>query len=376
MTTQTDGLAAWRSLIGSPEGRWSETAAGLSLSPARIVHAPKFRLDRTDAVFCMGSCFARNIEEHLIYAGVPVSSKRIVCPKVEWPTRPNAVVNKFTTRSMANELDWVIHGAEVDEGWFEETSSGWVDLQLGPDIRPVALERAIERRRYLTGDYFSRLRRSAVVVLTLGLNEVWLDRATGRHLNASPSFASIRREPARYALRVTDAAENLAELEAIRTALKALSPEAKIIVTVSPVPMSATFSGRDVIVANTYSKSVLRTAADVFAAAFDDVDYFPSYEMVMNGPRDVTFAGDRLHVRDAAVGGVMRQFTQSYYDEVLPAPDFVELGYLSANPDVEEAVRRGEFESGFEHWRSYGEKEGRPLMPEGGASWMMQAVHL
>jgi hypothetical protein len=28
---------------------------------------------------------------------------------------------------------------------------------------------------------------------------------------------------------------------------------------------------------------------------------------------------------------------------------------------VEQAVREGELVSGFHHWRSYGEKEGRPL---------------
>ena len=43
--------------------------------------------------------------------------------------------------------------------------------------------------------------------------------------------------------------------------------------------------------------------------------------------------------------------------------DFNEVAYLFANVDVEAAVRSGELDSGFEHWRSIGQKEGRPLRP-------------
>lgn len=40
-------------------------------------------------------------------------------------------------------------------------------------------------------------------------------------------------------------------------------------------------------------------------------------------------------------------------------PDFVEAEYLAANPDVAEAVRRGQFPSGLEHFRLFGQREGR-----------------
>src|SRR5277367_4594756 len=44
--------------------------------------------------------------------------------------------------------------------------------------------------------------------------------------------------------------------------LKEFGPlDQKVILTVSPVPFTRTFSGSDAVVANCYSKSVLRTAA-------------------------------------------------------------------------------------------------------------------
>jgi hypothetical protein len=57
----------------------------------------------------------------------------------------------------------------------------------------------------------------------------------------------------------------------------------------------------------------------------------------------------------------------------VPAP-FRELAYLEANLDVEAAVRRAEFGSGFEHWQMHGEREGRPLNPPDGPTPLMIAA--
>ena len=42
-----------------------------------------------------------------------------------------------------------------------------------------------------------------------------------------------------------------------------------------------------------------------------------------------------------------------------PPPDWQERAYLAANPDVADAVRNGLFESGYEHYRMAGLREGR-----------------
>jgi tetratricopeptide (TPR) repeat protein len=70
----------------------------------------------------------------------------------------------------------------------------------------------------------------------------------------------------------------------------------RIILTVSPVPLGATFTGSDVAVANCYSKSVLRAAAEAAVAEFDHIEYFPSYESVTLSERALAFAEDQIHV--------------------------------------------------------------------------------
>jgi hypothetical protein len=312
VTIKISGTEAWRAAVKGKATRWSDKIDRLSSDVAEVECAPKFTINPGEKFFCIGSCFARNIEEHLIYCGVEVLSRRIICPKSEWPNRVNGFVNKFTTQSMRNELDWVTDPPSIGAQMFEEQEQGWADLQLCPGVGLVPLDRAIARRAYLTEDYFSRVRDASIIVVTLGLNEVWFDRASDRHLNAPPSFYATRRDLGRYELHITDVMENVAELNHILRLVSQINPDARIIVTVSPVPMSETFSGRDVLIANMYSKSTLRAAADIFSHAYDNVDYFPSYDMIAMSPRNAAYAADCLHVSDAIVGRMMQSFMRRY----------------------------------------------------------------
>ena len=369
------GVDAWKGLAGGRIGQWAEVADRFQSDPVAVTHQPKFAIEPNSKFFCLGSCFARNVEEHLIYRGIEVLSKRVVSPKGEWPARANGFLNKFTTDSMLNELRWLDAAPSDMENRFLETGQGWRDMHLSPGLSATTLERALERRAYLATEYFPRLKDADIVVMTLGLNEVWRDRQVGERLNAAPGLREVRREPDRFALEITGVEENLAALEEVYERLKALNPAMKLIVTVSPVPMGATFSGRDVMVANMLSKSTLRAAADAFQMRHGDVDYFPSYEIVTLSSRAFAYGHDCLHVADRVVGHVMGVFMDTYMGGAprLAPNDFTELQYLDANPDVEDAVRRGELSSGFEHWTRFGRDEGRPIKTESPSERAMRA---
>ena len=369
------GDVAWKALAASKVQQWEDIAGRFAEPFFTLALAPKFALRPGDRFFCIGSCFARNVEEHLIYRGIDVLSRRIVSPRNEWPgPRPNGMVNKFTTQSMAQEVDWLFDPPADIPATLAETPQGWFDLNLCPGVAPVPLERAVERRLYLMEDYFDRLRQADVVIVTLGLNEVWRDLSSGLYLNTAPSLWSARKAPDRFVLEITGVEENVAALERLYARLKALNPLMRVIVTVSPVPMSATFSGRDIAVANMYSKSTLVSAAQSFCAGREDVDYFPSYELVSLSPRAVAYGADTLHVTNAVVGSVMEQFLRAYMGDAPNPPEgFVDLAYLEANPDVEDAVRQGAFVSGYEHWLGFGRAENRSLRPDQPTARMIEA---
>jgi hypothetical protein len=85
----------------------------------------------------------------------------------------------------------------------------------------------------------------------------------------------------------------------------------KILLTVSPVPLTATFSDQCATVANSFSKAVLRVCAHRLAANLPDVDYFPSYEMVMSGGL-ANFSDDNVHVQDGFVREIVYTMLDSY----------------------------------------------------------------
>jgi len=61
--------------------------------------------------------------------------------------------------------------------------------------------------------------------------------------------------------------------------LKQVNPQCKVLLTVSPVPLAATYEPRHVCVLSMASKSVLRVVVEQVTAECEHVDYFPSYEI-------------------------------------------------------------------------------------------------
>jgi hypothetical protein len=111
--------------------------------------------------------------------------------------------------------------------------------------------------------------------------------------------------------------------------VRAANPRARIVASVSPVPLKATFCGPDVLVSNCVSKSTLRAALHEAIAQLRGegvpIDYFPSYEIVTLAPRrgDAWHAEfpdgrpDGRHVREDFVGrAVMPAFLRAYVGEV------------------------------------------------------------
>jgi hypothetical protein len=129
-----------------------------------------------------------------------------------------------------------------------------------------------------------------------------------------------------------------ASIDIIRRA----NPSAKVVLTTSPVPLGRTFTGHDVIIANGYSKAVLRAVAADIVEKNRHVDYFPSYEMVMLSDPRSSWEDDQRHVDDARVGKVVQMFVDSYFPELAGKPTartrYVEAKILSSQRRTEEAL--------------------------------------
>lgn len=342
-------LRARRSSLWPERWRGADRLKGI----AEVEFEPSFHLVPGEAVMTIGSCFARNIEARLEELGFEVPARRIKLPAEERASdTENDLLNKYTPQSAINELLWAFDKAQpFPEKGFLEVRGEWHDPHLAPNVAAASLERVRERRAMVT-ELYRQLPRCRVVVLTLGLVEVWFDTATGLCLNGAPPPPAIKAEPERFALCVLSHAEILEALETFWELLKAYGhPEVKLLVTVSPVPMRASFSGQDALVANTYSKSTLRSAVGEFVRGHDGVDYFPSYEIATLTLRTTAFQEDNRHVAPALVHAIVDKVAGAYCEAApeaaagTPDEDVSELEgtpFKEVGEQLHQAIRAGD----------------------------------
>jgi hypothetical protein len=99
--------------------------------------------------------------------------------------------------------------------------------------------------------------------------------------------------------------------------MKSINPMIKIILTVSPVPLAATHSGKHVLTATFSSKSKLRAAAEVISNSEKNVDYFPSFEIIQGLAQSGRYFEHNLReVRANGVDHVMRIFFDKYFPKI------------------------------------------------------------
>jgi len=92
----------------------------------------------------------------------------------------------------------------------------------------------------------------------------------------------------------------------------AMNPDAHVVVTVSPVPLERTFSGKDIVIASVEGKSILRAAAAEFSDAYTNVTYFPAYELVTMMGEEAYQGCDLRHVNDHVVQMIMKAFMETH----------------------------------------------------------------
>lgn len=294
-----------------------------------IDHKPKFSIDRSWPIFTMGSCFAREVENVLLARGLKLVLDGHGVPAEHFETWDEATgrgggaargtlsrgaLNKYSVCSMAHELKRVLlNESYPDEGLIELAPGQWFDPHASA-LRPLDKETALANRARLAAAT-AQIKQARVCFFTLGLTETWLDAETGIAMNMHPGPAWLARMPERFRFVDYGYEATLNDmLEVIALIREHCHPEMRFVVTVSPVPLGATFKDADVIVANSGSKSLLRAVAEELYRRFDFVDYFPSYEIVMNSPRAIAFQEDQLHVARDMVGAVMASFERLYLE--------------------------------------------------------------
>jgi hypothetical protein len=199
----------------------------------------------------------------------------------------------------------------IEDAWAAPDGTHVVD-PFRPTIQPGGFaseaEMRADRAQHL-GRVRAMFETLDILVFTLGLTEAWVSKTDGACFPLCPGVAGGVFDPALHEFRNLRMADVRAQIGAFVARLHAVNPGARLVLTVSPVPLAATASGNHVLPATLYSKSALRAAAQEAAEDLPGVHYFPSYEIV-TGPqaRGRFFAEDLREVTEEGVEQVMRIF--------------------------------------------------------------------
>lgn len=301
---------------------WKRAVA--DVAPAEfdpVLEAP-FVIGTDDRVATAGSCFAQHIARHLAQSGfryhvaeqAPASIHPAVARRYNYGTFSARYGNLYTTRQLRQLVDRAL-GRFVPAEPFWPERGGWVD-PFRPQIQPIPFasvrEAELDRQQHLKS-VRTMLAEMDVFVFTLGLTETWESVADGAVFPVCPGCGSGSFDPQRYRFVNLDYEQVRDDLlHALRT-IRKVNAKCRFILTVSPVPLIATAEKRHVLVATSYSKSVLRAAAEAVSRSVDACAYFPSFEII-TGPQAGAryFEPDLRSVREEGVEHVMRVFFRHF----------------------------------------------------------------
>jgi len=284
-----------------------------------VVEMP-FRIEPGDKVATAGSCFAQHIGARLQAGGMNLLVTESAHPMLSAETARAFSYGLFSARFgniyTARQLLQLLRRAlgqftPAEEPW-RDGDGRWFD-PFRPTVQPGGFA---TRREYDVDQiqHLAAVRRmfeaADILVFTLGLTECWVSREDGAAFPTCPGVAAGRFDPQRYAFCNFGADEVTADLRTFLAELRAINPAVRVILTVSPVPLAATAEPRHVWTSTTWSKAVLRVAAEAVVDG-DRVAYFPSYEVVTSpAARGAYFDADLRSVTADGVDHVMRLFFQ------------------------------------------------------------------
>jgi hypothetical protein len=289
---------------------WKRSIAGAASDEIDPVGPPPFGIAPGDFITTAGSCFAQQIARSLQAAGLRYF---VTEPGPQTPGATNENYGVYSARYgniyTARQLLQLFQRAY---GVFSPSDDVWLQGERVIDpFRPRIQTRGFCDPEALRADrraHLAAVRRCLedcrVFIFTLGLTEAWVSTMDGAvyPLPSGVEGESDRPDPCRFVN--FSVAEVIADLIAFVDSLRLVNPTVKIILTVSPVPIVATFMEQHVLVASTYSKSVLRVAADEVARARDNVAYFPGYELIASTPNRASLFSENM--RSVTPEGVAR----------------------------------------------------------------------
>jgi hypothetical protein len=279
---------------------------------------PKHELLPDHTVATAGSCFAQHIGRALVRRGYNWFDAEPAPTVFNSRTRKDFNYGVFSFRTgniytAAALRQWVCWALEKEtppaEIW--KKKNRFYD-PFRPNIEPNGFSSAqeLEDSRYSVLHAIRKVITEAdFFIFTLGLTEAWINRENGHEYAMCPGTLAGQFDHELHAFQNHRFQDIEHCLHDCFDTMKSGNTNLKFMLTVSPVPLTASASGEHVLTATTYSKSVLRAVAGQLCQEREDVDYFPSYEMITGAPfRSMFYEPNLRSISHHGVEFVMNSF--------------------------------------------------------------------
>ena len=327
---------------------WRRSVSSIETFRLDPVVRPRFRVERHERVATAGSCFAQHISRTLSRLGFTyfvADTDEAVTPE-ERERRGFGMFsarygNVYTARQLRQLFDEAFGGREPVEVAHLRADGRWVDA-FRPVIEPAGFASAWEveeARRHHLAHVRAVFLQADIFIFTLGLTEAWRSRTDGSVFPLAPGTVAGTADPERYEFVNFEVEEVVADMQAFLDGIRGVNPSVRVLLTVSPVPLIATYEDRHVLTSTTYSKSVLRVAADKLIRRNCDVDYFPSYEIITGSyAGGLYYENDFREVNSLGVAHAMRCFTSNYASGGPSRSDDAKVGPYRPDPSAERTI--------------------------------------
>ena len=243
-------------------------------------------LDWSSQFFFIGSCFAQSMANTLSPLGFNCYSNPY-----------GTIYNPFSTAGLLqnclSKKTWTHRDLLQHE---EQHYSLHHNSTIKPDLEKL---NSIEQKN------LARLKTTNLLIVTHGTAWIYYLKSN------QEAISNCHRLPANlFERKLATPDELFQQWSSLIPQLQSINPQLKICFTVSPVRHL-----RDDFRDNQISKSTLHLFTEMICSQFDNCEYFPSYELMMDDLRDYRFyEADMCHPNKTAINYIAGKFFQSAFD--------------------------------------------------------------
>jgi hypothetical protein len=252
----------------------------------------EIRISYEDCIMTLGSCFAENIGNKL--------------KDVYFETDINPFGVLYNPVSIRDSIELMLRNKVFTNEDIFEYNSFWQSFSHSSLFTDISAGECLNKINTRMISSIEFLQNTQILLITFGTAWVFEEKKSGTvvsNCHKLPACDFIRR-------RLT-VKKIVADYNELIINLQTIYPSINIIFSVSPIR-----HWKDGAHENNISKSILIIAIDELQKQYDNVHYFPAYEIQMDELRDYRFyAPDMLHPSEVAVDYIWRRFSETYFTD-------------------------------------------------------------